>query len=364
MQSYQNLIKFSKKKSSLTKQRVFWSFILTVFVVIGVFSINLLYFPKDRHSNEKIVFRVERGESLNSVAEKLAKENLIKSKLAFQVYILLANSTREIKAGKYELSPSLSLAQIANKLVSGETINPKISILEGWTLRDVAQYFEQNGMFQREEIYEVAGFPGIDLSQANDLPPAKDFSEEFSFLKDKPKNVSLEGYLFPDTYEIHEDESVEEIIRKFLRNFERKLTPEIKEEIKKQGKSLFEVLTMASILEKELKNYEDKQIAAGILWKRLKNNWPLQVDATLTYITGKKSRELTKKDLQIDSPYNTYKYRGLPLGPICNPGLESIKAAVYYKDSPYWFYLTTDDGKVIFSKTFKEHVSAKKKYLK
>ena len=121
---------------------------------------------------------------------------------------------------------------------------------------------------------------------------------------------------------------------------------------------------MASILEKEVKTYEDRQIVAGILLKRLKTGWPLQVDAALTYLTGKESLDLTKDDLKIDSPYNTYKYYGLPRGPICSPGLSSIKAAIYYKENSYWFYLTTDDGETIFSKTLEEHNINRFKYLK
>ena len=149
-----------------------------------------------------------------------------------------------------------------------------------------------------------------------------------------------------------------------LANFERKITPELKQEMARQKRTLFAVLTMASLLEKEVKTYEDKQLAAGLLWKRLESSWPLQVDATLTYLIGRSSSELTKGDLTTDSLYNTYKYQGLPLGPICNPGLESIEAAVYYKESPYWFYLTNLEGEAIFSRTLQEHAANKYKYLR
>jgi UPF0755 protein len=121
---------------------------------------------------------------------------------------------------------------------------------------------------------------------------------------------------------------------------------------------------MASLLEKEVKSLEDKKIVSGILWKRLENNMPLQVDATISFITGKKDANISIEETKIDSPYNTYKYRGLPLGPICNPGLESIIAAIYPETSNYWFYLSTPEGKTIFSKTLDEHNIAKQKYLK
>jgi UPF0755 protein len=139
---------------------------------------------------------------------------------------------------------------------------------------------------------------------------------------------------------------------------------EIKEEIERQGKSIFDIITMASLLEKEVRTEEDKKIVAGILWKRMEIGMPLQVDATIAYITGKNSTRISKEETKIDSPYNTYKYKGLPLGPICNPGFESIFASLYYEDSDYLYYLSTPEGETIFSKTLEEHNIAKGKYLK
>lgn len=121
---------------------------------------------------------------------------------------------------------------------------------------------------------------------------------------------------------------------------------------------------MASLVEKEVKTLEDKKLVSGVLWKRLENGMPLQVDATISYITGKKNAKILIADTQIDSPYNTYKYRGLPLGPISNPGLDSIVAALYPQESSYWYYLSTPEGQTIFSRTLDEHNQARAKYLK
>jgi len=187
---------------------------------------------------------------------------------------------------------------------------------------------------------------------------------------------NLEGFLFPDTYKFPLGVSGEEVVRKMRENFEEKLNTKIpelsltpKEAIMQQGKTIFEIVIMASLLEKELspKNKNDKEnqrIISGILWKRLENKIPLQVDSTITYITGKKITQVSFEETKIDSPYNTYKYRGLPLGPICNPGIDSILAAIYPKNSDYWYYLSTPEGKTIFSKTLEEHNLAKAKYLK
>jgi len=137
----------------------------------------------------------------------------------------------------------------------------------------------------------------------------------------------------------------------------------LREEIQKQDKTIFEIITMASLLEREVRSIDDKKIVSGILWKRLKNKVALQVDATINYITGKKATEGFKEDVKIDSPYNTYKYRDLPLGPISNPGLDSILASIYPEDSDFWYYLSTPEGETIFSKTLEEHNIARVKYL-
>jgi len=313
---------------------------------------------------EPSVFVVERGEGVKEIATDLKKAGFIESRSLFVMLAFLQGNKNNLMAGSYELSTQMSVSEVLKKIASGDVLIDTLTVIEGWNLRDIGRSFENKGMFMAEELFEVIGFSGVDYLEAADLPPFKDFSDEFSFLEDKPKNVSLEGYLFPDTYHITRDEPILVIVEKMLGNFEEKITPEIVQEIENQGKTLFDILTMASMLEREVITYEDKQIVAGLLWKRLRSGWPLQIDATLTYLTGKASHELTRDDLNTDSLYNTYKYRGMPLGPICNPGFDSIKAALYYTESPYWFYLTDSEGEAVFSKTIQEHALNKQKYLR
>ncbi len=175
--------------------------------------------------------------------------------------------------------------------------------------------------------------------------------------------IPEEGYLFPDTYRLYKKTTPDEIIKKMKENFERKIAPEVRSEIARQKKTLSDVVIMASIVEKEARTSEDKKIIAGILWKRQKEGIGLQVDATLTYLLGKTSAELTESDLRIDSPYNTYKYRGLPKGPISNPGLETILATVYPTLSPYYYYLSDSNGSMHYARTFEEHKKNKYKYI-
>lgn len=351
-----NLFEKEPKKIKKPKKSYLILGLVVVLILFGFWILAQVYIPCHPEDEKEIIFNVEKEEGLADISSNLKKTGLIKSKILFKLAAISKGVQGKLQAGAYFLSSSMSTSEILDKISSGEIAKEKITIIEGWTLKDIGWYFEEIGLVNSsDEFFEIVGY---------DSPNPRDFSQNFEFLKEKAENVSLEGYLFPDTYEIKKGEGLESVVKKMLENFDNKFTETLQEEIKKQDRTLYQVLTMASLLEKEVKSYTERQIAAGILWKRLRNWWPLQVDATLTYLTGKGSDELTKEDLEIDSPYNTYKYYGLPIGPICNPGIESIKAAIYYKESDFWFYLTTADGKTEFSKTLEEHNVKRFNYLK
>lgn len=334
--------------------------ILSFLSLIGFFAIETIFFhtnPKDVDS----IFVIEKGESFLEIGENLDQEGLIKNKYPFYFYVVITGKYNKIKAGEYFLSSHESIFIIVKRIIEGDVIKQRITIPEGWNLRDIAWYFENKGMFQAEELFEIVGFPAIDMAKS-DLPERESF--DYDFIKEISDQNSLEGYLFPDTYEITENESLLSIVEKMIDNFDKKLTLEIRQEIENQEKNLFEVVTIASLLEKEVQTKEDKRLVAGILENRLNINMPLQIDATISYITGKKTVEISKEETEIISPFNTYKYKGLPFGPICNPGLESIEAVLDPQDNDYLYYLSTPEGETIFSKTLKEHNFAKVKYLK
>ena len=298
--------------------------------MFGFILVQGFYFPKNPQGQEEF-FLVKKGDSVFQIGQNLEERGFIKNKYLFDLYILASGKQTKLQAGEYVLSSSIDISKISQKLISGNIAKEIITIPEGWNLRDIAWYFENKGMFQAEELYEM---------------------------------TELEGYLFPDTYEISRGASLEEIVKKMTDNFNKKLTPELREDIQKQEKTVSEIVIIASLLEKEIQTLEDKKMVAGVLLNRLQVGMPLQVDATITYITKKQTTNISKEDTQIDSPYNTYKYTGLPLGPICNPGMESIKAAIYPQPNSYWYYLSTPEGETIFSKTLEEHNIAKAKYLK
>lgn len=305
-----------------------------------------IYTPKNSLTRKEIIFNIDKGQGSKDIALNLKNQGLIKSDFSFRIYVLLNKTAGKLQAGTYELSPSMTVPQIVDKLISGQTLKLKIIIPEGFTLEQIAKKLSSD--FQKEiSLQFLAG----------------EFKDEFEFLTDTPVDSSLEGFLFPDTYLFDPQTEEKEMVRAFLNNFGEKFNEELKAEVRNQQKTVFEIITMASLLEKEVKTKEEKELAAGILWKRMEAGIPLQVDATVIYIIKDKKNKVSYEDTQMDSPYNTYKYRGLPIGPIANPGLESLLAALYPKKSDYWYYLSASDGQTIFSRTLEEHNIAKAKYL-
>ncbi len=309
--------------------------------------------------NEKnVVFEIKPGESVKEVIANLLSEGLIDSDFFFEIYIWQTKNETKLQAGIYELNKGMSIIDIVDKLVSGEVLSRerKIKILEGWRIVDMEDYFQKNNILAKNVFYSKASKP------INDWPFTFQKPDFLDFI---PIGADLEGYLFPDTYLIFDNGSAADIIKKMLDNFDEKFSQEFRDEIKKQGKTIHEIITMASILEKEVSSKNDLAIVAGILYKRMDIGMRLEVDSSVNYASGKNDPSVSYVDLQIDSPYNTYKYDGLPPGPICSPGLQAIKAAIYPQKSPYLFYLNRQDtGETIFSKNFDEHIRNKNKYLK
>lgn len=329
--------------------------IIVLIAVSGFLYWRNLNSPADTSGQEQI-FMINKGETVSQIAGNLRKENLIKSPFYFK-YVIWRDQLK-IKAGEYLISPKLSAREIIRLLTAGEAISQEkpIRIIEGWNLKDIGAYLEKNQAAAAKNFTVLAG-----------APPAgwKFYFAKPEFLNDAPERASLEGYLFPDTYRILKDGSAEEIIHKMLNNFNKKLTPEMRAEIKRQKKTIYEVITMASVIEKEVRLENDMKIVSGIFWQRIKYGMPLQSDATLSYILADKIGSHTIEQTKIDSPYNTYKYPGLPPGPIANPGLNAIMAVIYPQAMGYNYFLSDPaTGQTIYSKTLNEHNLNKYKYLK
>jgi UPF0755 protein len=278
-------------------------------------------------------FIVKKGEGVYSIGNSLKEQNLIRSYSVFKLIVLQNGIAQDIQAGSFRLSPSMTAQEIAVALTEGRQ-DIWITLLEGWRREEMAEALE-------EVFVEVGG------------------------VFDKDKFLTLtenqEGRLFPDTYLFPIDATEETVVSILTNTFDRKLTDEMRQAISNSGRSLNQIITMASLIEREARDETSRPLVSGILWKRLDNGWPLQVDATLQYAKGYNQVEKTwwrppsAADKSIASAYNTYANVGLPPGPICAPSASSLRAAIYPVSSDYWFYLTDTKGSMHYAETIEEH---------
>lgn len=314
---------------------------------------NIINSPYNIQDNTAREFVIKKGEKVKQISANLEKEKLIAGKDFFELYIWQKKIASKLQAGNYELSPLMTIPEIVDIFIAGKVKGDDIyiTIPEGFSNKEIDRRLTEIGLIREGEFLDFDEKQSIDLS-------------EYEFLQDKPKKAGLQGYYFPDTYIYYKNSSLKDIAKKMLDNFDGKLSFELREEIKKQNKSVFETIILASIIEKEARFPEDMKKISGVFQNRLNAGQALQSDATINYITGSGRTQSTFEDLQIDSPFNTYKYARLPPGPISNPGIVAIEAAVYPEKTDYFYFLTKSDGKAVFSKTYDEHLKNKSKYLR
>lgn len=271
---------------------------------------------------------------------------MIKRFIAFAFILVLFLAA----VGGYFLYSAHQAAIVARQ--NQKAPDAQITIPEGWSNKQIADYLQGKQLVAAKDF--LAAQKSFDVSA-------------YPILSSKPKTADLEGFLFPDTYRVAASSTDEAngIIKKMLDNFSAKFTADMEQQAKTQKSNVFQTLVLASIIEKEADgNLTDRKTIAGIFDNRLKADMPLQSDATVSYITGKNSAQASLEDTQIDSPYNTYKYAGLPPGPICNPSLDSIEAALNPTPNDYFYFLTDPKtGRAVFAKTYDEHLKNKAKYL-
>jgi len=325
-------------------------FLLIIVLALGIAAWFVITVVSGNSSKTAQTFSVAKGQGVNEISRALYDKGIIKNKFVFETWLWLEKSEGKIVAGIYNFPANVSIRQLKNILVLGPGNSQRsITLLEGWTRQMMASALDKNSL---------SGQSFLALTDDRNL-----WGNDYDWLADMPVGASLEGFIFPDTYYINDETTARDLVVKALNNFDKKLTPTIRYEIERQGKTIFEVITLASIIEREVPQATDKKMIADVFLKRLDKDIGLQSDATVNYITGKGLTQPTAADLSIDSPYNTYKYRGLPPGPISNPGLDSIEAVVYHTKNNYYYFLTTKEGKVIYSRTYEEHLANKKKYL-
>lgn len=310
---------------------------------------NYLVTPVDEESSARVSFSIESGETGQSISARLAELELVPAEWAFYKYIKDENIAPQLEAGKFVLKKSYTIPEIAQFLTNARKDEIVVTIREGLTIKQVDAYLSE------KQILPAGSF----IDCAKTCTPV----ERKSFLDSKPSDQNYEGYLFPDTYFVDpETLSPQGLYNRMIANFETKLDSTLRSEIAKGGHSIHQIVTMASLIEKESRKDSEKSIISGILWKRLDEGIGLGVDATVRFALDKWTGPLTLEDLDVDSPYNTRRFRGLPPGPISNFSLSSLKAAISPEGSEYYYYLHGADGQIHYGKTNAEH-NSNKKYL-
>ncbi len=324
---------YSAIRSSYNERKILYQRMMLVTVVIIVFFYFIFLQPAKGFVTNTVI-SIHRGDTAQKISVTLANKKIIENPLLFKIIVRVAGGVSGVKAGIYRFNKPIGLLPVVYKLLSGELGIVPVNMVfpEGITSFRIGKSLS-------------AKFPNISSDNFN------------------KSAVKHEGYLFPDTYTFMPDVNTKTVVTTMLNNFNTRIAS-ITPEIKMSGRSLKSIVIMASLLEREARTLEQKRLISGILWNRLKIGMPLQVDAVFGYIFNKPTFSPSLKDLKVDSPYNTYTHRGLPPGPISNPGLDSLLAAATPTKTGYLYYITDRAGKMHYSKTLYGHNRNVRRYLR
>lgn len=331
-------------------------FLFRLFVLVVIIATGTLFYgynyvttnttainPSDKSD---IIFQVKDGIALTSVLRSLEEKKIIKDYKAARIYSLIYFKNKQIKPGFYQISKSMSFGEIFEKFASGKVYQIWLTIPEGFSIKKIAKRITNKN-----------------LSEANYIELAKtinnELKEKYEFLNDLDNNQTLEGYLFPDTYDIT-GATEEDLFKAQLRRFEGTIYKAWQDRPSSWNMSLHETLTLASIVELEAQKPSERETIAGVFMSRLKQQIPLGSDPTVEYALGwhQDAKGLSFNDVKVSSPYNTYRNAGLPPGPIANPGLAAFKAVLNYERTPYLYFVAKGDGSHVFTRTYPEHLNA------
>ncbi|MCL6429541.1 MAG: endolytic transglycosylase MltG [Anaerolineae bacterium] len=305
--------------------------------------------PVDPGSEERVRFDVAPGDTAATIGPRLEAEGLIRNGSVFAALARYRGVDHALQVGEYELSPGMTMEEVLTELQHGRVRAVTVTIPEGWRMEQVAERLAEAGLGSKDEF--------LALMRRNDYP--------YSWLQDRPDDAppGVEGFLFPDTYQFPTDATPVAIVDLMLRNFDRRVTPEIRRKLTTQGMSIYEAVTLAAIVEREAVVPEERALIAGVFLSRLDHGMFLQADPTVSYAKGFDAASnrwwtpmLAEDAKEIDSPYNTFLYPGLPPGPICSPGLASIEAVADPARTNYLYFVSKGDGSHAFAETFEEHL--------
>ncbi|WP_072329447.1 MULTISPECIES: endolytic transglycosylase MltG [unclassified Paenibacillus] len=340
----------------MTRKRVWISGLLLIICLAAGLTVGVaLYISRALSptlpSDTPVRVALPAGTGVGELAHELQRKGLVRDARLFTYYVKYKGEGGRFQAGEYDMQPGLTPDEIIAKLNRGETAKEaglRLTVPEGFTFRQIAEKLQQSGMDPAAFEAAAAKFVAPAGSAAAGIPANPNLK------------ARLEGYLYPDTYEWKKDASPDELIATMTAQLDKRLQelPQgWRQAMEARGLTLHQTLTVASLIEREVAIPEERALVSGVIHNRLKQNKQLEIDATIQYLFDKQKERLYEKDLQVDSPYNTYLNRGLPPGPIASPSIASIQAAIYPQETTYLFYVTKKDGsrKHLFAETFEEH---------
>jgi len=318
-------------------------------VIMGGWAMNSAFSSASKDAGE-ITFEVAQGIGVRGLADALEEEGLIKSPLVFYVASFLTGRWSSVQAGSYSIPQNATPMQILYMVSTGDIVDSRtrVTLIEGWTAAQMAEELEEAGVVTAEEYLAV-------VESREGL--------QSDVLQLIPEGETLEGFLFPDTYLFYADATAQDVVRKQLDTFENKVYLPYGSDFMEDDASAFDIVTLASIVEREVAPDGDRERVAGIFWNRLDINQALQSDATVNYVTGKGLAAPTFEDTRTESPYNTYLYPGLPPGPISNPSVSAITATLNSEATDYLYFLTDEVGNAYYAETFEQHKANKAEHL-
>ena len=299
------------------------------------------YLTDDALPPEEIMYvKVKSGMNARDVGAILKKRGVVENRWEFWLKAKLNGYESKFKTGSYAFTPGMSVDEVLEKLTEGATEVFRFTIPEGFSVKDTAKRLGKEGIVNEKEFLSLAeNFAPYGYMERNSLA-----------------DYRAEGFLFPDTYVIDTDATTEDIMAMMARNFDNRLTEEMRQRAEDMGLSIYELVTLASLIEKEARYDEDRPVIAQVFLKRLQLNMPLQSDATLQYLMDVPKEDVSIEDTKLDSPYNTYQNAGLPPGPIANPGMAAIEAALYPADTDYLYFVADREGHNHYSNSYDEHL--------
>lgn len=332
-------------KSNKRKNRcIIISIIAVIFVVIigCTLKFEISGFGNDDHS---VAILVEDGDTVKNITRQLEDNGVIGNKLLFKVYLKIKGADSHIKTGNHYFSENMAYSDVVAELSRDSSVDGIfVTIPEGYEFRMIADLLQEKGLIDREKFYSLA----------------ETYDFNYDFVENIPeRSTRLEGYLFPDTYYITSEEDELDILLMMLNRFDESFTDKMKKRAEELGMTVDEVVNLASIIQREAANSEEMPLVSSVFHNRLKSDeYPfLQSCATVQYILEERKPVLLNEDTEIDSPYNTYMYEGLPIGPIASPGIDALSAALYPADTDYYFFYADENGQSVFSQTFDQHSS-------